>query len=60
MNEQDVGDIETATAKKDVAYAGTYKVYAEMMLPSTRERLTQLGNTGIIKAIYKESKRIIK
>ena len=54
MNEQNVGDIETATAKNDIAYAGTYKVYAEMMLPSTQKALNKIGNIGIIKAVYKE------
>ena len=30
INEQDAEDIETVTAKNDIAYAGTYKVYSEL------------------------------
>ncbi len=53
INEQESENTE-APVKNDVAYAGRYRLYAEMMLPSTQKALNKIGNIGIIKAVYKE------
>ena len=53
INEQESENTE-APVKNDVAYAGRYRLYAEMMLPSTQKALNDIGNIGIIKAVYKE------